>query len=137
MSVKFTRYFSTIESTTLFRDNRFLIIAVLVVVAGALRPMQPSKGGAENTWLSALAWAVYTQHHLNSSTDINYFIPEDDKLSRGKFTEFAGTALLTDFKRLSDSAIDRDFDDNIYSVNPLPYNSSIGFTPLRSPPSSC
>ena len=137
MSVKFTRYFSTIEFTTLFTYNRFFIIAVLVVVAGALRHIQPSKRGKENTWLSVPACAVYSRYPLYSLIDINYFIPEDDKLARGKFTGFAGPALLTDFKRISDSAIERDVDDIIYSVNPLLYNSSLGFTRLRSPPYSC
>ena len=137
MRVKFTRYFSTIEFTTPFTHKRFLIIAVLVVVAGALRPIQQSKRGTENSWLSVPTWGVYYQHPLYGSTDINYFIPEEDKLARARLKEFAGPALLTDLKRISDSAIDKGVDDIIYSVNPLPYNSSLGFTPLRSPPYSC
>jgi hypothetical protein len=137
MKVKFTRYFTAIEFTVLFSYAISLLIAVVIVASAASRLLRLSKRASDHSSFSALTRPGYSPNPLYRSTGTNYFIPEDDKLARGKFTEFAGPALLADFKRISDSAIDRDVDDIIYSVNPLPYNSSLGFTPLRSPPYFC
>ena len=134
MKIKFTRYFAAIEFITPLTYNRFLIIAVLVVVSGASRPIQPSNSETERAWLSVPICTVYSQYLVYGSTDTNYLIPEDDKVMRGKFTEFAGPTLPTDFKHKGYAVIDRNIDDFVYSINPLPYSSTLGFTHLRSPP---
>jgi len=137
MKVKFTRYFTAIEFTILFSCAISLLIAAVIVASAASRLLRLSKRASDHASFSVLTPPGYRPNPLYRSMDTNYFIPEDDRLASGKFTEFAGPALLTDIKRIGDSAIDRDVDDVIYSINPLPYHSSLGFTSLRSPPYYC
>lgn len=137
MKGKFTRYFATIEFTTLFIYTRFLLIAVVIVASGASRLVHLSKRDSDSPWVSVLTRAGYSPNPLYRSIDKNYLIPEDDKRTTAKFMEFSDPALITDFKAISFSVIDANIDDFIYSMNSLPYISALGFTPLRSPPYFC
>ena len=137
MRGNFTRYFAVVEFSDPFIYKSSFIIAVLIVAFGASRVAYLSKTGSYSAWVSVPTRVAHSLNPVYSSIDMNSSVPEDDKLTTGKFTEFAGQAVLTDFKRDRFGVIDKDIDDFVYSINSFPHNSSLGFTPLRSPPHLC
>jgi hypothetical protein len=137
MKGKFTRYFATIEYSTLFSYTIFLLISVAIVASGVSRLIHSSKRASGGTLVSALTHARYTPNHLYRSNDKNYLIQEDDKPTTRKFVELSDPALITSFKAIRFSAIGTNIDNSVYSINRLPYVSALGFNPLRSPPYFC
>jgi hypothetical protein len=134
MKGKCTRYFPTIEYSTLFSYTIFLLIAVVIAASGASPLIRLSKRGSGSTWVSALTHAPYSPNHLYRSNDKTYLIQEDDRPTTRKFMEVSDPALITDFKAISFSGIGANIDNFIYSINRLLYVCALGFNPLRSPP---